>query len=786
MFARQSSRFGVMVRRPWIALLLFAAMTILSMIGYQRPTLPREIFHRWFPATPSDTELSSAATPREASRANRDRPVSSMRLFASEVMLVVTADEFFEPVHAKAIREVVDELNAMPQVSHITWLDNAPPLNIFGLPEPALPDHRASLVRFEQAKAKALRNPMIAGQLLSRDGKTLLLLLDIDWFHVRSDADCTTNLVERARSTLAEHPQAKIDVAITGDMPMRLRIGDKNKENDRKFQWIVYCGVLVMAAVLFRGLSAVIIAALPVAVGVFWAFGFIRYLDMEENPFNFVVVPVLLSMVGFTDSVHIIAQIRARRAAGLPGKKATAAALDDVGGACFLTSLTTSIGFASLWWANHTVVQEFGICCVVGAGVMFVAVMTTIPIACRTWLGRGIERGEIGGWIERNFHHCLPLIRAILKRPGPVAGVAISLTLVTGLLTLRLEPDERAFNGIPEASPEAIALRHMDRAFGGLETSYVAAVWNGSETVDNEELIAVSHKIEALLKTEPMLASPLGLATLVDALPGEGSAVEKASLVELLPPPLKQAFWQPVTQRTIVVFRLQDVGIASFGDVFERITQALEQIAKEHPGVTLQLDGPAVFRWKNLYQIIVDLAKSLGTASFVIFLVLGVFYRSLRLGLIAIIPNLFPLTITGAAMWVFGQPLELVSVLAFTVCLGIAVDDTIHFLTRYRDEAAQHADHQLAIEQTAIGVGAAMAMTTVVLLAGFTTVLMSDSREHHIFALMGGSTIAAAIVGDLIFLPALISLFGVHKQKTPSPGTAAQETASMSAPISER
>jgi len=128
-------------------------------------------------------------------------------------------------------------------------------------------------------------------------------------------------------------------------------------------------------------------------------------------------------------------------------------------------------------------------------------------------------------------------------------------------------------------------------------------------------------------------------------------------------------------------------------------------------------------------------------------------------------------------MWCFGQPLELVSVLAFTVCLGIAVDDTIHFMTRYRDEAAMTLDQRVAIERTVLGVGAAMVMTTVVLLAGFSTVMMSDSREHHIFALMGSGTIAAAIVGDLVFLPALLMLFGRSQRKTPLLEQVVPETA---------
>jgi len=157
---------------------------------------------------------------------------------------------------------------------------------------------------------------------------------------------------------------------------------------------------------------------------------------------------------------------------------------------------------------------------------------------------------------------------------------------------------------------------------------------------------------------------------------------------------------------------------------------------------------------------VVDLAVSLGTASLIIFVVLAVVYRSLRLGLISIIPNFFPLAITGTVLWVFGQSLEIVSVCAFTVCLGIAVDDTIHFLTRYREEEERSECRRQSIRKSFVGVGTALIMTTCVLIIGFSTALLSDARDHRIFAAMGIMTIGSALFADLIFLPALLLHFG--------------------------
>jgi predicted RND superfamily exporter protein len=185
----------------------------------------------------------------------------------------------------------------------------------------------------------------------------------------------------------------------------------------------------------------------------------------------------------------------------------------------------------------------------------------------------------------------------------------------------------------------------------------------------------------------------------------------------------------------------------------------LQDISRKHPNFGLTLDGSAVWRWRHLYRIVVDLATSLGTATVIIFGVMGLAYRSLRIGLISIIPNMLPLAFTGACLVYAGMSLELVSVCAFTVCLGIAVDDTIHFLTRFQEEQARTTDHLPAIRRAFTAVGTGMIMTTLVLVTGFCTVLFSDSRDHRIFASMSVLTLSMALVADLFVLPALLACF---------------------------
>jgi uncharacterized protein len=276
---------------------------------------------------------------------------------------------------------------------------------------------------------------------------------------------------------------------------------------------------------------------------------------------------------------------------------------------------------------------------------------------------------------------------------------------------------------------------------------------------DSPEVLEVITQVDDLLRDEPLLGSPISIRSLVDALPGEGPPAERMSMLELLPAPLKRAFYTPESRRASVNFRVQDLGIAQYGDVFTRVEEKLATLSKSHPDFTLVLDGSAVGRWRNLYQIVVDLASSLGSAAIIIFVVLGLVYRSVRIGLIAVIPNVFPLAMTGAYLVFTGQSLEVVSVCAFTVCLGIAVDDTIHFLTRYQEEVGRSPTRDDAIRKAFTGVGTSMIMTTLVLVVGFSTVIFSDMRDQRIFATMGVVTLAAALLGDLIILPAMLSCF---------------------------
>jgi len=752
------------VQRRWITGLLIVIISATAMGGYVAP----DSVTAWFSSL-VEREAVVEEDPNDFDKIQAEEgfkpppSVGAIQTSGFDVIMLVESESFFTPRGAEAIRSVVAHLNSLDYVSDILWMDEIPVLNIFGLNEPLLPRAEAKLERFESAQTKAHAHPLVNGQLLSQDGKMLLLMINIDYLFIQGDTTFTSGLREQAELAVAEFPDVEMSFYVTGRVPVTLTAIQTHEINQPKYQVVAYGMILILSMILFRGATAVIVVALAPAFGIFWTLGFIRYFELQYNPFNDVVLPILVAMVGFTDGVHLMVQIRRERASGLGPFEAAQEGLRKVGLACFLTSLTTSVGFGSLVLANHELVREFGFCCVIGVTLSFVSVILTIPLACSTWLGQRIHLGHGKGFVDKNLNRVSSVIDLVLRYPRRVSLIGITLTIACFLISLSLRPDKRQGDVLPPGSEPSIALRKMDLAMGGLEQGSISVRWGreteNDENADNTELLIVLKQIDDLLKREELIGHPVSIYNLLDALPGDGRIEDRASMLDLLPPALKRTYFTPEFRKASVRFRVQDLGIARYGPVFERINTGLNEIQAAHTNFNFELGGNPVWRWETIYQIVVDLVTSLGTAAVIIFIILAIVYRSLRIGVISIIPNLFPLCVAGTYLVLSGQALEIVTVCAFTCCLGIAVDDTIHFLTRYVEEKKETNDEGLAIRRAFTSVGTALVMTTLVLVSGFMTVLFSDIREHQIFASMGAITVAAALFGDLVFLPAILKTY---------------------------
>lgn len=736
-----------------------AVVMLVLIVGAVIGHLPRNRFPR--PAEGSNPQGRGPDRPASES----DRLTNRFDLSRSEAFLVVEVDELFRREVIQALRAIEKHLESLPQVRTVFWIDDIPMLNRFGFADPLLPSDDAAESSFREARRRTLEHPLVVGQLISEDGRGLLLPVTFDWLMVTSDEDVSGGLLREARQEVARFlddasPKNRPDIKIglTGRVPIYLAQKSAFDRNQGLFRWIGYGMVFVLAVLMFRGLSAVLIVAAAPALGAFLSFGLIEIFDVPLNSLSNVVLPVLISMIGFTDGVHLMVHLRRLRAEGHSEERAAELAMQRIGPACWLTSLTTAIGFGSLLLADSEFVQDFGKACSIGVLVTFLAVILFIPLICSTRLGHRIHHGHERDIVSRLVTSWRGVIRSVLQHRYPVGCIGIAITLVLGLNALRLRPDSRLANSMPASSPAYRTLARCDELFGGIEFVQAVVHWPESLAADSPLILDAVHEVEQLVESEPLLRHPLSIRNMLDTFPGDpADRATRMTFVSLIPSGLRQFFLRTDSDEAPIVLRIQDRGIAVYEPVFRRLEERMQQLEERFPGFEFQFRGDAVRRSRDLFQIVVDLSTSLITAAVIILIVLTAVYRSWRIGLISVIPNMFPLAVTASVLYFTGQPINIASVCAFVVCLGIAVDDTIHFLSRFLWELKRDGDVDAAIQRAFEGVATALIMTTVILVAGFGTVLMSDLPGHRIFAAMACSTIAAALLGDLIFLPALLS-----------------------------
>jgi uncharacterized protein len=754
--------FSKIIDYPKTCLAILIIVSLFAAGGFANPDWPAQLRDKITGAEPSDEKISASSDPLRPRRFRNNNSGGSA-FGRADSLLVIQSDELFSYEGAEALRAIVAELESMPTINSVTWMDNAPPLNIFGLPEPVVPRGRASEQRFKVAQQKAVENPLIVGQFLSADAKTTIVNIGFDWAVVRDDEDCSVRIVEAANRAIKEHSKVKMNFSITGPTPIRLMLIADRAANEFKFQLIGYSIILIIAAVLFRGIIVVLVVALAPVIGVVWTLGFLRYFGLQDNPFSDVIVPILVSLVGFTDAVHMMVFLRGRLQhdeAPVPACRNTLAA---VGLACFLTSITTAIGMGSLVFAHNEIVREFGWACVIGVTCVWISVMIVIPLACYTPFARLLSKGADRGFIENNLTLFTSGVSSVLKRPRLVSYLALALFFLLLAVALQLRPDDKTSNLMPHGSEAQRTLAHLDSALGGLDVCRIDVNWDDSQDVTPEKIALLISAIDDILKAEPLIGHPVSLCGLLRAMPGEDAPEEKMSMIDLLPPPLKRMVYDWEDAHASIIFRTQDLGTATYKPVFERLQARLDELAHQNAGVQLEMKGGPIWKWKDLYQIVMDLVMSLASASIVIFAVLALAFKSLRIGIISVLPNLLPLAAAASTLVLLGKPLEMVSVCALTVCLGIAVDDTIHFISRYQEELNGPGTRNERLQRAFEGVGTGLIMTSVVLVAGFGSVLTSTTPEHKTFALMGVVTISTALLCDLFLLPAMLSHFDRDK-----------------------
>ncbi len=526
--------------------------------------------------------------------------------------------------------------------------------------------------------------------------------------------------------------------------------------------------MLPMAAV---GMAQVLTIAFMVAVG---------------DGFNIInaIVPTLLLVIGVGDAVHFLTTYYEELGEGRTQMEAVEGIVRKVGAACLLTSFTAAIGFASLIVARIDIIKRMGVVAAAGLMLTYVVMLLLIPAVLslvkvpKAGRENDPNRGAIGALLRWTAE-------VTITKRKEVLGISFVIVAVLAAGSFRIETNNFLLEELFKVNPVSRALHHTEEVLTGVIPVEIAIEVKEDGDVFEPSVLRAIEALQKHMEADPYIGHTISIVDLVKELSFvmEGERVipdsrrKIAQYITFFEMSEDNSFLEMVVDGPRRHARIsgsqKDWGTDQFfawytgtGVCDERaacgkpIQDLIDESFGEAAGVpaTARVTGGNLVAARALSRLVADMLWSLGTAFLVITLLMMLLLRSFRIGLLSMIPNVLPLLITLGFMGWVGIPLRTSTVLIFSVSLGVAANDTIHFLVRYRREVFRTGDREQAIRDTMMSTGRAIIFTSVLLVFGFGTMMTTRFVGIFQMGVLGSVTLFAALLGDLLILPVALGM----------------------------
>jgi predicted RND superfamily exporter protein len=662
------------------------------------------------------------------------------------IRVTARSGDLFEPRALAAQRSLAERLAAVDGVEQVRSMFDIRRQGVAGAVLPVIPRVEGELTAAEgeAARARAIDHPLIRDHLLSADASAVLLVARLE-----AAADRPPRLgevvagIERLLTT-AESENGVLKPALTGLPALREQAAQALRRDMVFFNSLGLGLAVVLSACVARSARSTVVACVPPFVGAVWAMGIIGLFGLPVNLLTS-VVPSLALVVGTCDSIHFIEDMRRSARRGLAGVAASSGAIRRVGAACGLTSLVTAIGFASLAAARIDAVRMFGIAAAAGAVASFLAVTLLTPLLASTRAFSGMRLGR-SSWHAGRLAAALTAFS--VRHARPIAAAGCAATLLLAAVASRLDADNRVADSLPRGAAASRALVTVDREFGGVMGADVVIRWpEGLGWLDPPVLESL-EQVHAVLERSGGITRAMSLATVAGTLPERAKRrLDAADFSDLV---------DEASRMAIVRARVGDLGSRKLEGIYDRIDDGLARLAADRPGWSFELTGMSVVSARNIRQLVRDLGSSLLLEVAVIGGILALAFRSPLAGIVSLVPNVFPLAVIGALLVALGRSLDPATVIVFNVCLGLAVDDTVHVLSALQRHRRDGLPITSAVRRAVAETGNAVVLGGVVLAIGFAAVTVSSVPSLAGFGTLACAAVAAATIAELVFLPALL------------------------------
>ncbi len=520
----------------------------------------------------------------------------------------------------------------------------------------------------------------------------------------------------------------------------------------------------------FRSFRATFISLIVVCVGVMWTFGIIGLLNYEITVLT-ALIPPLIIVIGIPNCIFLINKYQHEVKSHGNKVKSLQRVITKIGNATLMTNVTTASGFATFILTESTLLKEFGLVASLSILSIFILCLLVIPIIY-TFLpfpkDRHLEhlnRRWIGGfvdWMERMVKHrsITIYITALVLIVGGIIGI------------YQIKISGSLIEDMPKNKPFFKDIRFFEEEFNGIMPVEIMVDTKRKKGVMKLSTLKRINELEELIQETPELSRPISVVSLVKyskqayyngnpryyQLPTsqENSfilsyAKNSSSEVDLL-----NNFVDSTGQYARITTFMKDIGTDKMVRIEENLQAKIDKLFPEER-YNVTITGKALVFQKGTNYLVKNLVISLSLAIFLISLFMAYMFRSLRMIVVSLIPNLLPLLVTAGLMGYLGVPIKPSTILVFSIAFGISVDDTIHFLAKYRQELqANHWKIRKSVYAALRETGVSMFYTSIVLFFGFSVFTISSFGGTVALGALVSITLLFAMLSNLLLLPSLL------------------------------
>jgi uncharacterized protein len=675
------------------------------------------------------------------------------------VYVAVAFDPVFTPEHLEKIAELTDRFQSLPGVSHVFSLATAP--NLLAANDEVdvgtfTAQARINPERIPLFSQQLDENPIYHGTLVSADGRVTAFAISLAG--VSEDAFRAADYPSRIRAIVRE-VAGDAPVWITGNPVLKAATSDALLKTLRFTVPFVFILAGLILYFAFWSLRSSLVAVGTIAMALVWT---LATAAVSGLPLNLVtaLVPPLVITLGLSYAVHVLSGCLVDKE--IPGDvDPRVRRLERIGVPLLLTCVTTVAGFLALTLSSLPAIRHFAL--LSAAGVTYLALLSFLFVPAMLSLTGATRRANLpGAALAQQAARRLAAFDT--RHRGLIIGAALVLVVAALSQASHIRVGTEYIRDFHETSQVRQDYEAINSAFNGANLISILIETHVNDALTDPALVRDIGQLQSWLREQPEIGASVSfvdhLKLINRSLHGgdpEAFAIPESAtaIKQLLVFGGSEEIHRTIDVRlrtALITLRINVDGSVPISELVERIEHRLALL---QPPLNARVTGSPVLAMRTVNALGGGQWQSLTVAMIAIWAMLSLLFTSPRAGLIALLPNVLPVIVYFGALGFTGIGLNPTTSLIACIMLGVAADDTIHYLARFNADAREKASESAAVESALVSVLRPISLTTLALILGFLALTFSDLRNQVQFGALAAFTLMVAWLVDVLLTPAL-------------------------------